>query len=165
MRGGLSRLLGGAVPVCGNVSLQGVAGGGDVAALWAPAPDLGAREKGADWVVGERVADDPAVALRADDLGGAQVAERLRDGRIEQAGRRGQVGDADRPGSANAGQQGEPGGIGEDGVVLGLGADGLRVAEGGDGAAHPFLVNDPAAGPVGGQKVHACSLPDDQVNS
>ena len=61
--------------------------------------DLPPREEGGDWVVGEHVADDPAVALRADDLGGAQVAEGLRDGRIEQAGRRGQVRDADWPGS------------------------------------------------------------------
>ena len=36
-------------------------------------------------------------------------------------------------------------------MVLGPGADGLGVAEGGDGAADPFGVDDPVAGPVGGQ--------------
>jgi hypothetical protein len=44
-------------------------------------------------------------------------------------------------------------------MVLGLDADRFRVAEGGDRAADPFLVNDPVADPVGGQKVHHRSLP------
>jgi len=118
------------------------------------------REEGGDRVVGEQVADDPAIALRADDLGGTQETEGLRDGCVVQASRRGQVRDTDRPDGADAGQQGEPGGIGEDGMVLSLGADRFRVAEGGDGTADPFLVNDPVAGSLGGQKVHHRSLPD-----
>ena len=65
-------------------------------------------EEGADWMVGEQVADDPAITFGADDLGGAQVAQSLGD---------------------------------------------------------LFLIDDPAAGPVGGQKVHDRSLPDDQFNS
>jgi hypothetical protein len=74
-------------------------------------------------VIGEQVADDPAIAFGTDDLGGAQVAESLGDRGVVQAGRRGQIRDADRPGGADAGQQGEPGGIGEHGIVLRLGAD------------------------------------------
>ena len=122
-------------------------------------------EEDADGVVGEEVADDPAITFSDDDLGGAQVAESLRHRGVVQAGRCGQVRDADRPGGADAGQQGEPGGIGEHGIVLRLAADRFGVAEGGDGAADPFLVDDPMVGPVGGQKVHHCSLPEDQVNS
>src|SRR5208283_4383436 len=106
--------------------------------------------------------DDPAVALGADYLGSAQVAEGLGDGGVVQAGCCGQIGNADGPGGADAGQQGEPGGVGEHGVVLGLGADGLGVAEVGDGAADPLGVDDPVAGPVGGQKVHPRSLPEDE---
>jgi len=70
-----------------------------------------------------------------------------------------------RPGGADAGQQREPGGIGEHGIVQRPGADRFGVAEGGDGAADPFLIDDPVASPVSGQKMHDRSLPDDQVNS
>jgi hypothetical protein len=117
-------------------------------------------EEGSDWVVGEQVADDPAIAFGADDPGGAQVAEGLGDRGVVQAGRGGQVGDADRPGGADAGQLGEPGGIGQQGMMLRLGADRFGVAEGGDGAADPFLVDDPVAALFCGQKVHDHNLPD-----
>jgi hypothetical protein len=38
-------------------------------------------------VIGEQVADDPAITFGADDLGGAQVAQSLRDRGVVQAGR------------------------------------------------------------------------------
>ncbi len=116
-------------------------------------------------MIGEQVADDPAITFGVDDLGGAQVAESLGDRGVMQAGRCSQVRDADPPGGADAGQQGEPGGIGEHGIVLRLGADRFGVAEGGDGAADLFLIDNPVAGPVRGQKVHDRNLPVDQFNS
>jgi hypothetical protein len=116
-------------------------------------------------MIGEQVADNPAITFGVDDLGGAQVAESLGDRGILQAGRCGQVRDADRPGDADAGQQGKTGGIGEHGIVLRPGADRFGVTESGDGAADLFLIDDPVVSLVGGQKVHHRSLPDDQINS
>ena len=109
-------------------------------------------EEGADWMVGEQVADDPAITFGADDLSGAQVAQSLGDRGVVQAGRCDQVRDADRPGGADAGQQGEPGGIGEHGIVLRPGADRFGIVERGDGMADLFLIDDPVAGPAAGRR-------------
>ena len=80
-------------------------------------------EKRAHGMLREQVPDDPAIALRGDDLVGPQMAEGLRDGGVVDSGGRREVRDADRPGGVDTGQQGEPGGISQYAEALGPGTD------------------------------------------
>ena len=116
-------------------------------------------EQLADWMVGELVSDDPAVALRGDDLAGAQVPQRLRDRGVLEPGGDGEVGDADRTGGSDADEQHEPGRIGQHGEVLRHCPHRCRVSEGGDGLADLFAVDDALVCAVGRDEVHGPSLP------
>lgn len=87
----------------------------------------------ADWVIGELVADDPAMALCSDDLAGAQVPQRLGDRDVMETGGDSEVGDADRRGGADADEQRQPGRVGQHGEVLRQHTHRCRVAECGDG--------------------------------
>lgn len=120
---------------------------------------LMAGEQRADWMIGELVADDPAVALRGDDLAGAQVPQRLGDRGVLQAGGDGQVRDADRPGGSDTDEQHEPGRIGQHGKVLRQRTRRSRVTESSDGLADLFAVDDALVCAVGRNEVHGPSLP------
>jgi hypothetical protein len=111
-------------------------------------------EQRADWMIGELVADDPAVTLRGDDLAGAQVPQRLGDRGVLQAGGDGQIGDADRPGGADANEQHEPGRIGQHGKVLRQRTHRSSVTESSDGLAGLFAVDDALVCAVGRNEVH-----------
>jgi hypothetical protein len=125
-------------------------------ALWRRVAWCGlmAGEQRADWMIGELVADDPAVALRGDDLAGAQVPQRLGDRGVLQAGGGGQIGDADRPGGADADEQHEPGRIGQHGEVLRQRMRRSGVTESSDGLADLFAVDDALVCAVGRNEVH-----------
>ncbi len=116
-------------------------------------------EQRADWMIGEPVADDPAVALRGDDLAGAKVPQRLRDRGVLEAGGDGQIGDADRPGGTDADEQHEPGRISQYGEVLGQRPHRCGVPECSDGLADLFAVDDALVCAVGRDEVHGPSLP------
>jgi hypothetical protein len=118
-----------------------------------------AGEQFADWVIGELVSDDPAVALRGDDLAGTQVPQGLRDRGVLEAGGDGEVGHADRTGRADADEQHEPGRIGQHGEVLRQRPHRCRVPESGDGLADLFAVDDALVCAVGRDEVHGPSLP------
>ena len=118
-----------------------------------------AGEQCADWMVGELVADDPAVALRGDDLAGTKVPQRLRDRGVLEAGGDGEVGDADRPCGVDADEQHEPGRISEHSEMLSQCADRYGIAESGDGLADLFAVDDALVCAVGRDEVHDPSLP------
>lgn len=116
-------------------------------------------EQLADRMIGELVSDDPAVALRGDDLAGAKVPQRLRDRGVLKAGGHGEIGDADRTGGADADEQHEPGRIGQHGEVLRQRPHRCRVPESGDGLADLFAVDDSLVCAVGRDEVHGPSLP------
>ena len=118
-----------------------------------------AGEQRTDWMIGELVADDPAVALRGDDLAGAKVSQRLGDRGVLQAGGDGQIGDADRSGGTDADEQHEPGRISQYGEVLGQRPHRCGAAESGDGLADLFAVDDALVCAVGRDEVHDPSLP------
>ncbi len=120
-------------------------------------------EQFVDDLVVELVADDPAVAFGADGLARPQEAEGLGDRGIADVRSDGQVGDADRAGRLDGEQEAQPGGIGEEGEPLRPGLDRGQVAEAFDGLADLLLVDDPAVGAVGGNQVHADSLPEQRL--
>jgi hypothetical protein len=105
-------------------------------------------------MIGELVADDPAMALRGHNLAGAQVPQRLGDGSVMEAGGDGEVGDADRPGGADADEQHEPSRIGQHGEVLRQHTNRCGIPESGDGLAGLVAVDDALVCAVGRDEVH-----------
>ena len=115
-------------------------------------------EQVTDAIVGQLVADDPAVPAAGHGAARPEQPQRLGHGGVVQPGGDRQVRDADRAGPVDAQQQREPGRVGQDLESLRPGPDVLAVPDRADGRADELAVED-AAAEIRRYEMHALIMP------